>query len=81
MIHRQVLLSADAIYCSGVPPGATSYTRRSMADLKTRLRTASVAAFLGAIKDDGRRKDSRTVAALMTRGRLKLRHREKQDVS
>jgi hypothetical protein len=52
-----------------------------MADLKTRLRTASVAAFLGAIKDDGRRKDSRTVAALMTRGRLKLRHREKQDVS
>jgi Domain of unknown function (DU1801) len=38
-----------------------------MAVLKTRPRTASVAAFLGAIKDDVRRKDSRTVAAIMRR--------------
>jgi hypothetical protein len=38
-----------------------------VAELKTRPRRASVAAFLDAIKDDVRRKDSRTVSSLMTR--------------
>lgn len=36
-----------------------------MAELKTRVTTASVAAFLGAIEDDERRADCKKVAALM----------------